>query len=161
LRGANVPKGSFYHYFRSKEVFGLELIDLYAAYFAKKLDRMLTNEGRSPLERLHDFISDAEAGMRRYEFQRGCLVGNLGQEMAVLPEGYRERIRKVFVDWEAYTARCLLEAQKRGEISDKIDCVHVASFFWIGWEGAVLRAKLDGGPAALHTFARGFFAALK
>lgn len=161
LRSANVPKGSFYHYFGSKEEFGLQLIDRYAGYFAKKLDRFLTNEGRSPLERLHDFIEDAEAGMRRYEFQRGCLIGNLGQEMGVLPEIYRERLREVFADWETRTTRCLMEAQAAGKISSTTDCANIAEFFWIGWEGAVLRAKLDGNPAALRTFANGFFAALK
>lgn len=161
LRSVEVPKGSFYHYFGSKEEFGLELIDRYATYFARKLERILTNGARSPLERLQDFVADAEAGMRRYKFKRGCLVGNLGQEMAVLPEGYRDRLREVFADWEARTTRCLLEAQAVGEISSKIDCAHVAVFFWIGWEGAVLRAKLDGDAAALRTFASMFFAALK
>jgi TetR/AcrR family transcriptional regulator, transcriptional repressor for nem operon len=160
LRDANVPKGSFYHFFASKEAFGMELIDRYAAYFARKLDRFLTNESRSPLERLRDFVADAEAGMRRYGFKRGCLVGNLGQEMGVLPEGYRERLRRVLEDWEGRTAHCLRQAQAAGEIAREIDCASVATFFWIGWEGAVLRAKLDGGPAALRTFANGFFAAL-
>jgi TetR/AcrR family transcriptional repressor of nem operon len=99
--------------------------------------------------------------MRRYDFKRGCLVGNLGQEMGVLPEGYRARLRQVLADWEARTTRCLRQAQAAREISSEIDCENVAAFFWIGWEGAVLRAKLDGGPAALRTFANGFFAALK
>jgi len=161
LRSVDVPKGSFYHYFASKDEFGLELIDQYAGYFAKKLHRILTNPTRSPLERLHDFVADAEAGMRRYQFKRGCLVGNLGQEMGVLPEGYRDRLRDVFADWEARTARCLLEAQAAGEISRKVDCANLAVVFWIGWEGAVLRAKLDGGPDALRTFADAFFALLR
>ncbi|MGT2475286.1 hypothetical protein [Paraburkholderia terrae] len=63
--------------------------------FAKKRDRILTNERRSLPERWHDFVMDAEAGMRRYRFKQGCLVGNLGQERGVLPEGYRERSRIV------------------------------------------------------------------
>ena len=62
LRSVNVPKGSFYHYFGSKESFGAELIDIYAAYFARKLDRILTDPTRTPLERLRDFVADAEAG---------------------------------------------------------------------------------------------------
>ena len=160
LRSVDVPKGSFYHYFAGKEEFGLELIDQYARYFAAKLDRLLTNEARSPLERLHDFVADAEAGMRRYQFKRGCLVGNLGQEMGVLPDGYRHRLRQVFADWESRTARCLAAAQAAGEVSRKFDCAHLAAAFWIGWEGAVLRAKLDGGPEALRTFSAVYFAAL-
>ncbi len=161
LRSVNVPKGSFYHYFGSKEDFGLELIETYAVYFAKKLDGFLTDESKTPITRLQEFVSNAEAGMKRYEFRRGCLVGNLGQEMAVLPESHRKRLREVFVDWEVRTAKCLREAQAAGEIKDDIDCSSLAAFFWIGWEGAVLRAKLEGGPDALHTFASGFFSRLK
>lgn len=161
LRSVNVPKGSFYHYFGSKEAFGLELIDRYAHYFAAKLDRFFSNSSRSPLERLRDFVEDAEAGMRKFSFQRGCLVGNLGQEMGALPENYRARIRDVFDDWESRTEKCLMEAQKAGEISTLKNCRALARFFWIGWEGAVLRAKLDGNPDALRTFADGFFSALR
>jgi TetR/AcrR family transcriptional regulator, transcriptional repressor for nem operon len=161
LRSVNVPKGSFYHYFASKEAFGLELIDRYATYFARKLERLLRNESASPLQRLRDFIADGEAGMRRYRFQRGCLVGNLGQEMGVLPESYRKRLREVFADWEVRTKQCLEQAQLAGEIPEEVNCAQLATFFWIGWEGAVLRAKLEGGPAPLRTFADGFFATLK
>ncbi|MFM0336925.1 acrylate utilization transcriptional regulator AcuR [Paraburkholderia fungorum] len=161
LKSVNVPKGSFYHYFGSKEAFGAELIDRYAAYFARKLDRILGNANRSPLQRMHDFTADAEAGMRRYGFRRGCLVGNLGQEMGALPEGYRDRLRRVFDDWEGRTAKCLQEAQQLGEISPEKDCKALATFFWIGWEGAVLRAKLDGDPMSLRMFAEGFFASVK
>jgi TetR/AcrR family transcriptional regulator, transcriptional repressor for nem operon len=161
LRSVNVPKGSFYHFFESKEAFGLELIDRYAAYFARKLDRILASGSASPLQRLHDFVADGEAGMRRYKFQRGCLVGNLGQEMGALPESYRKRLRGVFEDWESRTRKCLEEALDAGEIPEGSDCAQLAAFFWIGWEGAVLRAKLEGGPAALRTFAAGFFATLR
>lgn len=160
LRSVNVPKGSFYHYFGSKEEFGLELIDRYAAYFARKLNWFFTDKSKSPLQRFHDFVADAEAGMKRYSFRRGCLVGNLGQEMAVLPESHCVRLREVFADWEARTARCLKDAQAAGEIAEGADCSKLAAFFWIGWEGAVLRAKLEGGPEALHIFADVFFAGL-
>ncbi len=74
LRRVNVPKGSFYHYFMSKDEFGLALIDEYACFFAKKLDTHLLNEELAPLDRIMSFIIDAEQGMARYEFKRGCLV---------------------------------------------------------------------------------------
>ncbi|MGA7813985.1 TetR/AcrR family transcriptional regulator [Caballeronia sp.] len=160
LRSVNVPKGSFYHYFGSKESFGAELIDIYAAYFARKLDRILTDPTRTPLERLRDFTADAEAGMKRYQFRRGCLVGNLGQEMNALPQTYRKKLRDVFDDWQARTERCLLEARETGQIPANKNCKALAEFFWIGWEGAVLRAKLDGGPKPLRVFADGFFSVL-
>src|ERR1700747_145759 len=52
LRSVDVPKGSFYHYFPSKEAFGAELIESYASYFSRKLDSFFLNEQHSSLERL-------------------------------------------------------------------------------------------------------------
>lgn len=160
LRTVGVPKGSFYHYFPSKEAFGQVLIAEYADYFARKLDRCLVDPASSPLQRLHAFVEDARQGMARHGYRRGCLVGNLGQEMAVLPESFRRQLAAVFQDWQQRTERCLKEAQGLGEIDPALDCAQLASFFWIGWEGAVLRAKLEQQPAALDTFSRGFFTLL-
>ena len=160
LRRVGVPKGSFYHYFDSKEAFGSALIAQYADFFARKIDRHLLNENLSPLARLHAFVADAQAGMARHAFRRGCLIGNLGQEMGALPESFRSQLRTVFTDWESRFAVCLRAAQACGEVSKHVDCEQVASFFWIGWEGAVLRAKLEQSAAPLEIFGRGFFAGL-
>ncbi|MEZ5583287.1 MAG: TetR/AcrR family transcriptional regulator [Candidatus Competibacteraceae bacterium] len=160
LRRVRVPKGSFYHYFESKEAFGAGLIDRYATYFAHKLGRHFGNESLSPLARLHAFVVDAKAGMARHDFRRGCLIGNLGQEMGALPERFRSQLQGVFVDWQARLEKCLRAAQQAGELSRQADCAELSAFFWIGWEGAVLRAKLERNSAALEIFARGFFARL-
>jgi TetR/AcrR family transcriptional repressor of nem operon len=157
LRLAQVPKGSFYHCFASKEAFGQALIAAYAAYFARKLDRWLLDADTPPLQRLHRFISDAEKGMERHGFRRGCLVGNLGQEMGALPEAFRTQLEGVFLDWQARTAACLAEAQRTGEIAPRHDCAALAQFFWIGWEGAVLRAKLERSATPLQVYTQGFF----
>lgn len=160
LRSAGVPKGSFYHYFSSKDAFGVALIDAYAAYFARKLDRWFEDEGEAPLQRLKNFVADACTGMARYEFRRGCVVGNLGQEMNALPEAFRERLHGVLLDWQARTERCLQEAQTVGEIAADADCAALAAYFWIGWEGAVLRAKLERTPEPLNLFASLFLTSL-
>lgn len=157
LRAAKVPKGSFYHYFGSKEAFGLELINAYAAYFGKKLDSSFLDAAFTPLERVHHFVESAKEGMRKHNFQRGCLVGNLGQEMGSLPESFRARLRDVFRDWQMRTSACLRLAQAAGQVSSSIDCDLLAEFFWIGWEGAVLRAKLEQSSSALEVYAEGYF----
>ena len=161
LRRVSVPKGSFYHFFGSKEAFGAELVTWYAAYFADKLDRFLLDSTVPPLQRLRAFIEDARSGMARYEYRRGCLVGNLGQEMGTLPESFREQLRAVFHDWQGRVKCCLEEAKYSGEIGEQSDCQQLAASFWIGWEGAILRAKLDRAPDALDLFTDFFFAALR
>ena len=160
LKRVGVPKGSFYHYFDSKEAFGAALIERYARYFAYKLERHFGDSSKQPLARLWAFVEDARTGMARHEFRRGCLIGNLGQEMAALPESYRASLIAVFHDWESRLARCLEAAQHRGEIPAAVDCEQAAAFFWIGWEGAVLRAKLERSAKPLDVIALGFFAGL-
>jgi TetR/AcrR family transcriptional repressor of nem operon len=160
LKRAGVPKGSFYHYFASKEAFGAALIDAYARYFANKLDKHFSNTELSPLARIEAFILDAEEGMRRHEFRRGCLIGNLGQEMAALPEAFRMQLQQVFTDWQTRLTACLQAAQEAGEISREVDCQQWAAFFWTAWEGAVLRSKLEQKSEPLHLFARFFLSGL-
>lgn len=160
LSRVGVPKGSFYYYFESKEAFGLQLIERYGQFFARKLDRHLMNTALSPLNRLHAFVDDALAGMCRHDYRRGCLIGNLGQEMGSLPESFRDQLKDTFEDWQDRFAECLLEAQNVGELSDKAEPNQLAAFFWIGWEGAVLRAKLEQSAKPLELFASYFFASL-
>ncbi|WP_370681394.1 TetR/AcrR family transcriptional regulator [Comamonas sp. GB3 AK4-5] len=160
LGRVNVPKGSFYHYFASKEAFGLELIERYATYFAHKLDSHFDNQAAAPLARLEGFIADAVSGMERFAFKRGCLIGNLGQEMGALPESFRTRLVEVFTDWEQRTAACLEAAKAQGQIAPHADCQALATAFWIGWEGAVLRAKLERSAQPLSAFARFFLSGL-
>lgn len=72
-------------------------MDAYAAYFARKLDRWFLDESLSPLARLRAFIEDARTGMARFDYRRGCLVGNLGQQIATLPDMFRDRLAAVFL----------------------------------------------------------------
>lgn len=160
LGRAGVPKGSFYHYFDSKDAFGLELIDRYAEFFARKLDRHFSQLDRTPLQRVHAFVDDACEGMARYAYSRGCLIGNLGQEMGALPECFRARLRATFEDWQRRLADCLAAAQQAGELAASADVAELAAFFWIGWEGAVLRAKLERSDVPLKLFAQFFFGGL-
>ncbi len=160
LKGLGVPKGSFYHYFESKEAFGYAVIDNYRAYFARKLDRWLLDETLAPLARLAAFVADAKAGMARYEFRRGCLVGNLGQELGATHDGFRDRLEATLGDWRNRLATCLEAARAAGEIAPEADCRRLADYFWVGWEGAVLRAKLVRSNAPIDLFAEMFFAGL-
>ncbi len=160
LKKVAVPKGSFYFYFASKETFGLAVIEQYAKYFAHKLDRHLLNQADSPLVRIQQFVEDAKQGMERHHFKRGCLVGNLGQEVDLLPESFRQPLLDIFLSWQHRIAACLSEAQSLGEISKNADCEALAEFFWVGWEGAVSRAKLEQSVRPLDSYLAQFMASL-
>ncbi len=161
LKRVNVPKGSFYHYFASKEAFGQAVIQRYADYFARKLDRCLLNESELPLQRLRHFVEEAQQGMLRFGFRRGCLVGNLGQEVRLLPAPFRFQLEAILQDWQRRLGTCLATARQHGDLPPDIDCDAAAAFFWIGWEGAVLRARLVEDVAPMSAFLEGFLAGIR
>ncbi|MDY7218007.1 TetR/AcrR family transcriptional regulator [Denitrificimonas sp. JX-1] len=161
LKRVNVPKGSFYNYFGSKETFGQEVLKCYATYFARKLDYWLLNESVSPLQRISNFVEDAKAGMIKYQFRRGCLVGNLGQEITVLPDSFRWQLERILLDWQQRLAACLSIAAQNGHIDAGSDCDELAAYFWIGWEGAILRSKLTQDVQPMDTFFKGFLAGIQ
>jgi len=142
LARAEVPKGSFYHHFRDKEDYVLQVILHYDQYFQKKLRKHFDAEEVSPLRRLRNFRDDAVKGMVRYKYRRGCLVGNLGQEMGAQSNALRCAMKDIWTAWERLVAELLEEAKRVGEIPETSDCVSLSVLFWLGWEGAILRAKL-------------------
>lgn len=160
LKKVGVPKGSFYHYFASKEKFGLAVIDSYANYFAKKLDTYLLDETYPPLVRMANFVENAKFGISRHQFKRGCLVGNLGQEADLLPESFRQILIDIFLSWQQRVATCLQAAQQSGDLATTTDCDLLAECFWVGWEGAVSRARLVQSSDPLDNYFNNFIAGL-
>lgn len=152
-----VPKGSFYYYFKSKREFGVAVVDNYVQFYAQKMALLFDNPERSPLQRLQDFVDDGKLGMAKYDFKRGCLIGNMGQELAALNEEFRERLEQVMQTWEARVTALFQLARDTGEIAPTYDPESLSQFFWIGWEGAILRSKLTRSVAPLDHFAQIFF----
>lgn len=157
LKRVGVPKGSFYHYFKSKDHFGHAVIDNYEAYYAKKMDRIFNDYSQSPLQRLVNFTVNAKNGMVKFDFKRGCLIGNLGQELAALDTQFRERLEGVLLSWEKRVADCLREAIDIGELAPGQDPQALSRFFWVGWEGAILRSKLMRSLEPIDQFTSIFF----
>ena len=160
LKSLGVPKGSFYHYFPSKDAFVLVVLDAYTAYLLRKLDRHFGNDLLSPLNRVQAFVDDACNGVERYDYSRGCLVGNLGQEVGTLNETIVRRLESIFQSWEARFAVCLQASVVAGEVRSTTDCAAMAHAFWIGWEGAILRARLMRSTKPMHAFFKLFLSAL-
>jgi len=152
LHAAGVPKGSFYYYFPSKEVFGLEVLNRFVSVIEAELDRHLGDRTVPPLERLRRYGESVCQRLETRQCRNGCLVGNLSQELADQNEAFRERLAEIFRAWADKYAACLREAQELGEIPDGLDADDLAEFWLCGWQGAVLRAKTARSTAPLRTF---------
>ncbi|HFE3307831.1 TPA: TetR family transcriptional regulator C-terminal domain-containing protein [Escherichia coli] len=137
VKNANVPKGSFYYYFKSKEDYAQTVLNAYDSFFEHKLKKHLHESSCTPMVRLENFINDACEGIKKYNFTRGCLVGNMMQETPGLPQSFIKVLQNILESWQALVAACLSDALSSGEISSNMNNTQLAAIFWSGWEGAV------------------------
>jgi TetR/AcrR family transcriptional regulator, transcriptional repressor for nem operon len=172
LRSCKVPKGSFYHYFASKEAYGFALLDSYQAMFMQRLNRWMAGPRLTSFEdlcaALEGFLAETTAQLQTQHYQQGCLVGALGQEVAGLHEGFRLRLLQCMEQWEAALADALfaclqgylpaggasVAAGKKSLPSApnllRQDCQAWAVEFWTAWQGAMLRCLLVRDEQALQ-----------
>lgn len=152
LATAEVPKGSFYYYFKSKEDFGLAIIEDFAIEYQAKLKDTIGNTQLDPLVRLSKYFEAGIADMEACQCVNGCLMGNLAQELSGQSDVFRDRINHIFSDWETQFAACLETAREAEEITATTNTAELAAFILAGWQGAILKAKLTRSAAPMRMF---------
>ena len=159
LAEAGVPKGSFYHHFRDKEDFALQVVDTYMAQVHEGLDSCLGDATRPPLERIRAFFRAIELSYRD-EGYMGCLLGGLGQELSGVSEVFRQKIESCFSTIAHRVAGCLEEARQLGEIDADSDVSRMADLLIDCWEGAALRSRLRRNATSLDEMLNFYFRAV-
>jgi len=152
------PRGPFYHHFKSKEDFALQVIDQYVQQVHAGLDACLGDSSRPPLDRVRRSFELTERSCRE-EGYVGCLLGGLGQELSGVSDVFRRRIEACFSEIAARLAVCLEEARKRRDIPPDADPRRPASLLVDCWEGAALRSRLRGNPGPLKAMLDFYFKA--
>ena len=152
LDAAGVPKGSFYFYFKSKEDFGLALIDHYFGSLAERARLDAQNPDEPALARLRrafENLRDMRAGQG---CEGGCPLGNLAQEMSDMSPVMREHLQRALDAVAANIASLLRTGVARGELPADLDPDRTAGFILDAWEGALLRMKTEKSVAPLDRF---------
>ncbi len=152
LTALGVPKGSFYHYFDSKENYAVAIIHHFDLTYAANLMKTLRNPKQTPLTRLRTYCEETKAMLVAQECRNGCLIGNLGQEMADQSEVLRKELSIVMNKWRDLFAACIDEGQAAGEIRSGPSAHDLAEFFSSAWGGAVMRAKTIKTSEPLDVF---------
>jgi TetR/AcrR family transcriptional regulator, transcriptional repressor for nem operon len=156
LTATGAPKGSFYHHFKDKEDFALQVIDQYMGGVHAGLDACLGDTRRPPLERVRRFFELTRQHYRK-EGYMGCLLGGLGQELSGVSEVFRRKIEACFSQIAVRMAACLEEARQRGDIPADSDTRGMAGVLVDCWEGAALRSRLRRDAAPLKAMLDFYF----
>ena len=154
LNAAEVPKGSFYFYFKSKEEFGLQLIDYFSNFLFSKMNELLNTENVAPLDKLRNYFEWFLAYFEQNSFTGGCPIGNLAQEMGDLNDSFREKLESVFDTMKTSITQCLEEAQQQSDLSPGLDVHNLSDFIVSSWQGALLQMKVKKNTASARNFER-------
>ena len=158
LMQANVPKGSFYNFFPSKEDFGLAIIDRFIAEIsASVFQPILEDDSLPPLQRIRKCFEGLISRFESNDCSKGCLIGNLSLEMSDQYEKIRQRLDLILQRWAEIFAVLLLQAQREKAIPADLDAEMLAENMIASFEGALLRAKVKKSSQPLKNFTHLYF----
>jgi len=164
LKTAGIPKGSFYFYFKSKEDFGLEIIEYFNAMISGILAHYLDDKKIPPIRRLEKLFEFFEASFQKSDYTLGCPIGNLSLELADTNERLRAHLEGVIEALIAQIELCLQEAKRDKAIPASLNTVDTARLIFYGFEGAVLHMKVVKNIEpfrALRSYLTGYFKNIK
>jgi len=141
LQQAGVPKGSFYHYFRSKESFGQAVLEDYFRGYMENLAARFGDESRPALDRLISYWANWQHQYCGPDGLRDCLVVKLSAEVADLSEAMRLTIRDGTSQIISSIAQCIEAAIAEGSLPEQ-NARQLATNLYQLWLGASLLTKL-------------------
>ncbi len=150
---AGVKKGSFYHFFPSKQQLAMDLVDELWKESRGYLEEHCLGSG-SPLERLRRYCQNV-AKLQEDHFCSvghvpGCPLGGLANEMSTRDAHLRQRLLQVFEAQLGYLERLIREAQDLGEAPAGLDVRQAAEGVLALVQGQVLLAKARNDTRALR-----------
>ena len=152
LKKAQVPKGSFYYYFKSKEDFGIQVIEHYSNSSLEILRSHLLNKNLSPKIRILNFFTEMRSTYASLKWTQGCLIGNCSLELGDLKESFANTLSKELNAWQLIFEHCIKEGQDSGEINTHFSEKELANFMLNAWEGSLLRMKADKSGQPIQVF---------
>lgn len=148
LKAAGVPKGSFYHYFESKEQYGQALLEDYFARYLTEIDALLQADATSGRDRLMRYWQQWLNSQCDDCLDQKCLVVKLSAEVSDLSDAMRITLRDGTDQVVARIAR-LIEAGVADASLPKLAPLSTAQTLYELWLGASLIGKLHRNSKAL------------
>ena len=142
LQTVNVPKGSFYNYFDSKEDFARHTIAYYGSLFEHLLNQVINEPDSTAVQRFENLFTALIRVLEKKNFTEGCLIGDLSTELGDVSESCRNSLDKVLDLFAASFETLVRQGQADGSVRVDIDATDLAAFSLDAWEGSLIRMRL-------------------
>jgi TetR/AcrR family transcriptional regulator, transcriptional repressor for nem operon len=152
LSDAQVPKGSFYHHFGSKEEFAVAVLGRYATRESEHCEAVLGDTKLPPLKRLRRYFADLIRTNGPKGEISGCLLGRFSLEAADQSDLLRKHLSNLFDYWQKSVATVIQLAIDSHELPANTNAEALAGFVLNSWQGALVRSEADQSDDALKAF---------
>lgn len=152
VKSVQIPKGSFYSYFESKEAFAAEAITHYIEPFIQSLTNHLHTPRIDALTALKNYYKALIIEVEKSGYQGGCLLGNLMGEIGDTSELCHQSLKSAVDRYRSLQHKALLKGQKEGVVRQDRSAESMANLLVNNWQGALLRMKLEQSVQPLEEF---------
>ncbi len=154
LKSADVPKGSFYHYFKSKEDFAVAVIERSSEEHIARMKEMMSDTSKTPMERIYGYFDMMREHYRENGAQRNCLIAKLALEVCQLSLPLRSAVKIAYDQWALVLSQVIAELQSSAEFShiNDVEALAIANVLINDWEGATMRMQIEGTIKPLDDF---------
>jgi TetR/AcrR family transcriptional repressor of nem operon len=142
LATAGVPKGSFYHYFGSKDAFGEALLEAYFEDYLAEIDRTMQQPGLNMAQRLMNYWQLWQQSQSFEDCQGKCLAVKLGAEVSDLSEPMRRVMDRGTAGIVSRLAAAIEAGVAEGSLTVDGDPTSVAQSLYQLWLGASVMVKI-------------------
>lgn len=152
LENAEIPSGSFYYYFKSKEDFAAKVLEHYGEKIANYFTNKLLESDKPYQKRLETVFKEELQRLNASDCKEGCMMGSLTSEIA----GQNEMIQKVadsnYEKWQEILTSFFSEGQMAGAFSKDFKASEMALFFLTSRQGVMTRMKASGKDESYRLF---------
>ncbi|SEF32329.1 TetR/AcrR family transcriptional regulator, transcriptional repressor for nem operon [Amycolatopsis pretoriensis] len=149
LSAAGVPKGSFYHWFESKDAFGEAMMKSYFDDYFATMDRIAAQAEKSAAEHVMEYWQYFYDTQAADHCQGGCLVVKLGAEIADLSDAMRATTKSGTAAIVDRLEKMIADGVADGSLSVDDTPRATAEALYDMWLGASMIAKIHGHPRQL------------
>lgn len=145
-----IPKGSFYNYFGSKELFASEAIYHYIEPFIDLLSKHLETPEIDGLTALKNYYAELIAEVEKSGYKGGCLLGNMMGEIGDTSDICRRALTSTIERYNLLQETALLRAQTEGTVRKDRSAKNMADLLFSSWQGALLQMKIQQSVTPLQ-----------